>query len=297
MIFDGKKLAREKEAELAHRVAELKAKTGRTPKLAVVMVGDDPASGLYVGLKQKAAARVGIGFELKHFPQTAGFGEVADTLRRYNEDDAVTGLMIQLPVPEALETRKRELLDEITPRKDVDCLTSANLRLLKKGIPRFVPATVKAVTAIIEEFHRRELSSKPWGSKPSNPWSCVGSNLRVLGRVLVVGASGMVGEPLVWHLRNLGGEVETADEYIRNLAGLTREADVIISATGVPGLITGEMVKEGVAAIDVGSPKGDFDFASVAPKARLITPVPGGVGPLTVAALLENVVENYDKEL
>lgn len=316
MIIDGKKLARGKETELVRRVAELKARTGRDVKLTVVLVGDDSASRLYVKIKQKAAERIGIDFGLKYFSEKAGFGEVVDYLKEKNLDKKTTGLMVQLPLPEALISRTKELLDVISPQKDVDCLTSENIKLLREGRPRFIPATVKAVEVVLDEVFDndyRKLSLGPEmfdsrgqkrsrlhpGGMHSASRVCLrtpqGSKIRPLPgvrnrRVLVVGASGMVGGPLIWHLRDLGVEVETADEHTKDLAAKTRQAEIIVSATGVPGLITGEMVKEGVAAIDVGSPKGDFDFASVAPKASLITPVPGGVGPLTVVGLLENVV-------
>ncbi|MBI2009998.1 MAG: bifunctional 5,10-methylenetetrahydrofolate dehydrogenase/5,10-methenyltetrahydrofolate cyclohydrolase [Candidatus Chisholmbacteria bacterium] len=276
VVFDGNAYAAEKERELR----ELVAKLGRPLKLVSVVIGDDPASHLYVRLKGEAAQRMGIQFDKVEWHiahSTWHIDQLVEKIRVFNADPTVTGVMVQLPLPLEIRERTVEVLDAIEPKKDVDGLTSTNLRLIQEGEPRVLPATVKAVVSILE-------------SVISNRQSVISEYLTGKN-VVVVGRSRVLGQPLAAELRRLGGEVTVAHTQTPDLKSVTREAEVLVSATGKAGLITGEMVRDGAVVIDVGEPKGDVEFASVKEKASFITPVPGGVGPMTVVSLLENVVE------
>jgi len=270
-IIDGRRLAQIREKNLVRQLVEFKKISAIQPKLVNILIGDNPASRLYLSLKQKAAQRVGIKFEKKVF--SAAVNPV--TVRRYiiakNAEFQTTGIMIQLPLPKKSAIRKAQfaILNARSPNKDVDCLTPANFGLLAMNQPRFLPATVKAIMAIIENFK----------FKIEN---CT---------ITVVGASNIVGKPLALHLSNLGATVTICRSTTRDLAKHTRQADILISATGVQKLIKKEMVKKGTVVIDAGSPQADVCFNQVVPKASFITPVPGGVGPLTIISLLENVLQ------
>jgi len=241
IIFAGRAFASKKEKELKEKVQELKKK-GINPTLASILVGEDPASKLYVALKGKAAERAGIKLEV--------FDSV-DVIEDLNKDPRFQGIMIQLPLPQEFKARSQEIVNTISPQKDVDGL---------RGDSKFLHPTSKAVVDILKEAEK-ELNLNPKS-------------------VCVVGSGGMVGAPLVKELKRLGYE----------LIEERNQADVLISCTGVAGLITADMVKDGAIVIDVGSPKGDVDFAGVSPKAAFITPVPGGVGPVTISCLLENLI-------
>lgn len=304
-IIDGEKLAEKKEKELAKKVAEFKAAVGFPPKLVAVMIGDDPASKLYLKVKEKAARRVGILFEKKEFSATRRRKEIGEFIKALNINSSVHGIMVQLPLP-----KKLSILGAIAPSKDVDCLTPENLGLLMMGRPYFLPATVKAVDMVLEEAVRdtflahgrsdlRDSANGGEGHKFDRKDSLTAS---LAGRcIVVVGAGNLVGKPLAIHLKNLRATVTICDEYTRNLEEFTREAEILILATGVPSLIKKEMVKKGAVVIDIGSPEGDVDFDQVKKVASVITPVPGGVGPLTVSCLLENAweaaKESWDRNL
>jgi len=272
-IFDGKKLAAEKEKVLAKKVAEFKKTMGVTPKLVAIMVGESPASCLYLQKKSEVAKRVGMEIEIFKLNE---LGELISLIREKNKDEKTCGIMIQLPIKVQSskfkvqnENLKFKILSAINPLEDVDCLTPENFGLLAMGKPRFLPATVKGIMAIIEN----------WPLKIENLNVCV------------VGGSNIVGKPLALHLSNLGATVTICRSKTENLGKYTRQADLLVSATGVPKLIKKDMVKEGAAVIDVGSPVGDVDFENVSKIASFITPVPGGVGPLTVVCLLENLFQ------
>lgn len=258
IIFDGKAFAREKEEKLVETVKKLPCR----PKLVAVLVGDNPESEMYLKLKQKAAERLGIGFEFKKFsgenPQ-----EIVSFIGEKNNDSDINGIMVELPLPP-----KFQILDSIRPSKDVDCLTTENLRLLAEGRPRFVPPTVKAVGEILE--NRK-------------------------GKIVVVGSKGSAGKGILSYLK----DAEGIDRETKNLASVTKNADILISATGVGHLIKKEMIKPGAIVIDVGiekqsdgSLKGDVDFENAKSVASFITPVPGGVGPVTIICLMENLAQN-----
>lgn len=261
-IFDGQKLAQEKEKRLKAVVKKLKIK----PKLVVVLVGDDPASRLYVELKKEAAERVGIDFELKKFKKSVSQDSVIAYIQEKNGEKATSGIMVQLPLPKNFDEFK--IRRSIHPFKDVDCLHPKNLGMLMLGEPVFYPAAVKAVLEILLSRSRLFKGKE----------------------IVIVGASNLVGKPLSLVLSNLGATVSLCRSMTRNLAEHTKRADILVSATGKPGLIKKEMVKKGAVVIDVGETKGDVE-EDVAQVASFLTPVPGGVGPVTVVSLLENVVK------
>lgn len=274
IIFNGRQAAAGIEEEIRRRTTDLK-KQGIVPKMVGILVGDDPASRLYLRVKGRFASRTGIDFQVKEFSPAVSERELTDFIQRVGNSREVGGIMVQLPLPGKFheEGRERKILEFIDPEKDVDCLTEENLHLVAAGKPRFLPAAVKAVITIIKIASCHFLAGG--GRQPE---------------VLVVGAKGMVGRPLVSYLSAAGAEVSGADCETQNLTDLCRRADILITATGRPGLIRKEMVKPGAVVIDVGSPKGDVDFGAVREIAGFITPVPGGVGPLTVAALFENLL-------
>jgi len=273
IIFDGKKLAAEKEKILAKKVAEFQKATGIRPKLVAVMVGENEANKIYLRKKSEAAKRVGMEMEIFKLNEPE---ELIKLIREKNKDKKTHGIMIQLPMEmqnskckSQNENLKFKILSAINPLKDVDCLTPENFGLLAMGKPRFLPATVKAIMEIINVSGFRLQASS----------------------VGIVGASNIVGKPLALHLSNLGATVTICRSKTKNLEKYTRQADLLVSATGVPKLIKKDMVKKGAVVIDVGSPVGDVDFENVSQIASFITPVPGGVGPMTVVCLLENVFQ------
>ena len=265
-IIDGKKLAQEKREKLEEKVSVLKKKLGRPPKLVSLMIGENKASRLYLSLKEKAAQELGITFEKKIFSSQTEPGEIYRLISNLNRKKKVTGILIQLPLPKKFDPFW--LVSKIDPEKDVDCLTPENLGLLLLNKPIFLPAVVKAVSLILES-EKIKLKGK---------------------KMVIVGAGRFVGQPLAIYFKNLGATVVLCDEETRNLEEWTKKGEILISATGVPGLIKKEMVKKGAFVIDVGSPQPDLDFDAVKKVAALVTPVPGGVGPLTIICLLENLL-------
>ncbi|MBI5356086.1 bifunctional 5,10-methylenetetrahydrofolate dehydrogenase/5,10-methenyltetrahydrofolate cyclohydrolase [Candidatus Collierbacteria bacterium] len=278
-IIDGKKLAAEREQLLKIEVQKLTKKIGRRPRLVAVELSDDEGGRLYLKLKKAAAERVGIEFDVVKRPGLAWQGQaLSDT----------DGIFIQHP--RGYNKQKwQELVDQIPPEKDVDCLTSENLRLIKEGNPRFLPATVKAVLYSLEHVFRLE--------RPGLAWQGQALSDALRGKkIVILGRSPILGLPLFWWLKSLGVNVTLfhSQSTISDLRLAVSEADILISSVGKPGLVTGNMVKKGAIVIDCGSPLGDVVFSEVAPKTSAITPVPGGVGPLTVVSLMENVVQSIN---
>src|SRR4030042_2231167 len=259
IVFDGRKRAAEKEISLSNRVLGLKAR-GVYPKLASILIGSDPASRLYVNLKKKAAERIGAELDIYLLKENSKLEEIITLIDSLNNDDTVQGIMVQMPLPADLQKHKTEIVRTILADKDVDGMRSDS---------EFLHPTSKAVIEIIKK------AQEDLGKKKT---------------VCVVGATGMVGVSLVKQLKSDGFTVLGANRKDVDLERKTSEANILVSATGHPGLITGKMVQHGVVVIDVGSPKGDIDFESVSPKASFITPVPGGVGPLTISCLLEHLI-------
>lgn len=260
-IFDGRAFATEKKEGLKIVVDGLKSQ-GKTPQLASIIIGEDPASKLYVSLKKKAAEAIGAEFSLYEFPETVKYSDLMFLIDSLNTDENVNGVMVQLPIQGELGLHKDEIIGAIDPNKDVDGLRVES---------QFLHPTSKAIVDILD-------------------FALSDSKIKIPESICVVGATGMVGTPLVKELKKLGYKVLEADTKTKNLTDLTKDADVVISATGVSGIIKKDMVKDGVIAIDVGAPSGDFD-PEVEDVASFFTPVPGGVGPVTISCLLENLIE------
>ena len=281
-ILDGKAMAADLRAEIAAAVAAMKAATGRAPGLAVVLVGDDPASRSYVAAKGKACAAAGIHSREIDLPATARREDILAVVRALNADDAIDGILVQLPLPDA--SVEREILEAIDPAKDVDGFHPVNVGRMVQGLPAFAPCTPLGVM----EMLRR--SGTPLSG----------------AAVVVIGRSQLVGRPLSILLSQKGVDatVTLCHTRTKDLARFTRAADIVVVAAGRPNTLTADMVRPGAVVIDVGVNRvpdasrasghrlvGDVDFAAVAAKAAAITPVPGGVGPMTIAMLLRNAVE------
>jgi len=278
-IIDGKAAAARVRRRVAAEVEDLVATSGVRPGLATVLVGDDPGSAIYVAGKQKACAEVGIeGFDHRLAAEVAE-DEVVALLERLNADRAVSGILVQLPVPDQLDGP--ELVELIDPAKDVDGLSSRSAGLLMLGRSGLRPCTPSGVIELLDA-HGVELEG---------------------AEAVVVGRSLLVGKPMAQLLLERNATVTTCHSRTRDLAGVCRRADVLVVAAGRPGLIGAEHVAGGAVVIDVGIHRtdagltGDVDFESASERARLITPVPGGVGPMTIAMLLVNTVEAARRQL
>ena len=277
IIVDGKRIAEEKLQSLKKRVDQCKAK-GREPALAVILVGDDPASRTYVKNKQEAAARIGVAFFRFEYPADTPKDKLLEELRQIQGDARLTGLIVQLPLPPALDSARHEIVNAIAPALDVDCLTDRAQGELVTGASKIFPPTPAAIMEILAR-HAIDLKGV---------------------HIVLVGRGDLVGKPLAAMLMHEPVTLTVCSRATKNLAEMTRQADVLITGAGKLGLITGDMVKEGAVVVDAstvlknGKLAGDVDFETVAPRAALITPVPGGVGPLTVAKLLENTLINAE---
>src|SRR3954467_8233842 len=265
-LIDGKAVAQDVRAEVKADVAAWVAQGYEPPGLATVLVGDDPASAIYVGGKQKASAEVGIsGFDHR-LAQDASHEEVAAVLDRLNADPAVSGILLQLPTPPQVDGAA--LAETIDPDKDVDGLTPISAGRLAKGRPGLRPCTPQGIMELLRR-HVVALEGAEAGG---------------------VGRSDLVGKPVAALLLAANATVTLCHSRTRDLGAVCRRADVLVAAVGQPGLIQGDWVKKGAVVIDVGSPAADVDFAAASENARLITPVPGGVGPMTIAMLLRNTL-------
>ncbi|MCS7031910.1 MAG: bifunctional methylenetetrahydrofolate dehydrogenase/methenyltetrahydrofolate cyclohydrolase FolD [Gloeomargarita sp. SKYG116] len=274
-LLDGKTLAQHIKTQLQTWLAETIPQVGRPPGLAVIWVGDNPASAAYVGQKQKACAQVGIATCGGHFPADTTQTELTALIEQLNQDERVDGILVQLPLPEHLDSAK--LLHLIDPDKDVDGLHPVNLGKLVRGEPGLQSCTPAGVMRLLRHYQ-----------------------IPLAGqRAVVVGRSTLVGKPLGLLLLAADATVTLAHSRTVDLPELTRQADILVSAVGRVGLITAAMVKPGAVVVDVGINRtekglvGDVDFAAVQPVASWLTPVPGGVGPMTVAQLLINTVQSY----
>ena len=269
IIIDGKALAEKVKTRTAAEAEGLR----RRPGLAVILVGDDPASRVYVTGKEKDCAQCGfLSFEHK-LEASITQEELMALVERLNHDDAVDGMLCQLPLPRHLD--EEAVLNAIDPDKDVDCFHPVNVGRLSIGAPVFLPCTPAGVMEMLKEY----------GISPAGK------------RCVVLGRSNIVGKPMAMLLTQADGTVTVCHSRTPDLAEITRQADILVSAVGRVGLITADMVKEGAVVIDVamnrndaGKLCGDVDFAAVAEKASYITPVPGGVGPMTRAMLMANIL-------
>jgi methylenetetrahydrofolate dehydrogenase (NADP+)/methenyltetrahydrofolate cyclohydrolase len=277
-ILDGKKLAEEIRGEVATGAAELLATTGIVPGLTVVLVGEDPASAVYVRNKESSVGKAGMRGTVLRLPADCSRDRLMATLDVLNADPSVHGILVQLPLPRHLDDQ--EVIDRIDPAKDVDGFHPMNAGLLAVGRPRFVPCTPLGVTVLLER-----------------------NGIETRGkRAVVLGRSNIVGKPMAALLMAKGpagdATVTVCHTATRDAASLTREADLVVAAMGRPKAVTADWIKPGAVVIDVGIHRlpegglcGDVDYEAVAPIAGAITPVPGGVGPMTVAMLLRNTLD------
>jgi len=270
-LIDGKQIAAKLEEETTKRVAELKKKNV-TPKLAVILVGDNKPSKTYIRKKQEAAARVGINFELREYPETIEKNELINKIKNIQQNKELTGLIIQLPLPERLYIP--EVLNAVNPKIDVDCLTDNNIGKLVMKTNKIEPPTPWAVIQAIKDTGT-ELAGK---------------------NITIIGAGALVGKPLSIMLLNEKATITVCNTHTKDLKKQCRGADIVISAVGKKNLLTADMIKKGAAVIDTGiiyengKMFGDVDFQKVSKKAGYITPTPGGIGPITVSKLLLNTV-------
>lgn len=257
IIFDGKAYAAKKKLELAAKVEGLVREKIR-PKLVSLLIGNGDGSELYTRLKKKAAGEIGAEFEIVKLDSGISSEDLVGIINRFNGDTKVHGIMIQMPLPAELKMDRASIVAAIDPQKDIDGL---------RGGGRFLRPTSRAIIQAIEEANR------------DTNLTCV-----------VVGATGMVGMPLTSELKNMGYRVIECNTKTIDLKAETLKGDILVSATGKANLVKADMVKEGAIVIDVGYPVGDVE-ASVREKASFITPVPGGIGPVTISCLLENLIE------
>ena len=278
-ILDGKATAAAIRAELAEEVSALTPKAGRAPGLAVILVGEDPASQVYVRNKEKACAGAGFKSEAFRLPADTPQADLEKLIDTLNARDDIDGILLQLPLPKGLDSQT--CLERIAPHKDVDGFHPINMGKLTLGLPGLRPCTPAGVMALLERY----------GLSPSGK------------KAVVVGRSNIVGKPLALMLGAQGkfanATVTVCHSGTSDLAAVCREADFLFLAMGRPRCITGDMVKQGAVVVDVGINRtesglcGDADYGSVSAKASAITPVPGGIGPMTIAQLLANTMQAY----
>ncbi len=273
-LIDGKALAQKIHSNVAKEVETLKQEKNVVPGLAVILVGDDPASHAYVKMKAKACEKVGFYSITHNMPETISQDEIIQIIEMMNSNPHIDGILVQLPLPKHIDTDK--ILEVIDPKKDVDGFHAYNVGRLVTNLDSFVPCTPLGVMKMFEEY-----------------------NIDLEGKdVCVVGASNIVGKPMASLLLNANATVTVTHIYTKDLKAHTSRADIVVVGVGVPGLIKEDMVKEGAIVIDIGinriedgSLVGDVDFPNVSKKCSYITPVPGGVGPMTIAMLLSNTLK------
>jgi methylenetetrahydrofolate dehydrogenase (NADP+)/methenyltetrahydrofolate cyclohydrolase len=272
-LIDGKAVAAKLRGEVALSAAALRAKDV-APTLAVVLVGEDPASAVYVKSKTKAAREAGVDVRDHKLPQNTTQDELMALVRTLNDDPIVDGILVQMPLPPQLDSDA--VIRALDPAKDVDGLTASSLGNLAQGRPTFVACTPKGCMRLLREVNAR----------------LEGARAAVLGRSL------LVGKPISLLLQNANATVTMCHSRTRDLADEVKRADIVVAAIGKPEMVKGDWIKEGAIVLDVGinrTPEGklvgDVEFTKAAQRAKAITPVPGGVGPMTIACLLENTVE------
>ena len=278
-ILDGKELSKKIRKELKAEVEELKLK-GINPKLAVILVGDDSASQVYVKNKSKACEKTGIDFEEYIFDANITEKELLDTIEKLNNDDSVHGILVQSPVPKHIDANK--VFGTISPEKDVDGFHPINVGNLSIGKDCFISCTPYGIVKILEEY-----------------------NIETEGKeAVILGRSNIVGKPMIQCMLNKNATVTVCHSRTKNIEEITRRADILIAAIGKAKFVKENMIKDGAVIIDVGINRledgtivGDVDFEKAKEKASYITPVPGGVGPMTIAMLLNNVVKAAKNKL
>lgn len=278
-IIDGKELAKEIRKELKTKVDKLK-ENGIYPKLAVIMVGNDPGSKVYVKNKSKACEKVGIEFEEFLYDEDLKEDELLNIIDKLNKDDSIHGILLQSPVPKSIDINKA--FRKIAPEKDVDGFNPVNVGNLSIGEDAFISCTPYGIVKMLEKYNIET----------------EGKNAVILGR------SNIVGKPMIQCMLNKNATVTVCHSKTKNIEDITKKADILIVAIGKPKFINGSMIKDNAVVIDVGINRsvdgticGDVDFDSVKEKASFITPVPGGVGPMTIAMLLSNLIKAAEKNI
>lgn len=272
-LIDGKQISAQIRAELAEETKAFIARTGVTPGLAVIIVGDNPASQVYVRNKRRACAEIGYYSEAYELPGETTQEDLMALVRRLNDDDKIHGILVQLPLPKHLD--ENEVLLAIDPKKDVDAFHPVNVGRIMIGDYDFLPCTPAGVMALLEKS----------GISPEGK------------EVVVVGRSNIVGKPQAMLMLHANATVTICHSRTKDLAAVCRRADILVAAIGKADFFTADYIKEGAVVIDVGMNRradgkltGDVDFTSVEPKASYITPVPGGVGPMTITMLMKNTL-------
>jgi methylenetetrahydrofolate dehydrogenase (NADP+) / methenyltetrahydrofolate cyclohydrolase len=274
-IIDGKMVASQIKENLINEVMTLKQKTGKTPGLAVVLVGDDPASAVYVRNKNKICKNIGFESFENILPANTSEEKLLNLINDLNKDERVNGILVQLPLPIHISSRK--ILEAIDPQKDVDGFHPNNVGRLVTGYSLFNPCTPAGIINLLEKYEV-EIEGK---------------------NAVIIGRSNIVGKPISLLLLERNATVTICHSRTKNLPSHARSADILIAAIGKPNFITADMVKNNAVVIDVGINRlegklvGDVDFSSVSKQASLITPVPGGVGPMTIAMLMENTLQAF----
>jgi methylenetetrahydrofolate dehydrogenase (NADP+)/methenyltetrahydrofolate cyclohydrolase len=265
-VIDGKKIRDEILAELSQEVARLKAEHNLQPGLAVILVGEDEASKLYVGMKAKKCVEIGMHSEVHRLPATTSQEELLELVVSLNKSDKVHGILVQLPLPKHID--EKAVIDTICVNKDVDGFHPMSTGNLMIGDDSLLPCTPAGMIELLKRY-----------------------NLPIAGKhAVVVGRSNIVGKPIALLLLRENATVTICHSHTENLAAITSQADILIAAVGRAGLLGREHIKPGAVVIDVGSPKGDVRYDEAAELASYITPVPGGVGPMTIAMLMSNTV-------
>ena len=281
-ILEGKVFAQQFKEAAGKRAEAFRQKYGTAPGLAVIIVGENPASQVYVRNKHKSCEELGIRSDVIRMPEHATKEELLAKIDALNADRAIHGILVQLPLPDAIHAQEEEILNRIDPAKDVDGFHPVNVGRLVTGSPGLVPCTPAGCIRMLE------LADIPMDGK----------------RAVIIGRSNIVGKPMLHLLMAKHATVTVCHSHTQNLPEITREADILVAAIGKPKFVTADMVKPGATVIDVGinriAPKklvGDVDFDAVKEVAGAITPVPGGVGLLTVAMLMQNVVEAAERQM
>lgn len=272
-IIDGKAISAQIRAEIAEKVADFTKKTGAAPGLAVIVVGSDPASAVYVRNKKRACAEVGINSRAYELPESTSEEELTSLIDELNRDGEIHGILVQLPLPPHIDGER--VLLGISPSKDVDAFHPYNVGRITIGNPELLPCTPAGIIQLLKR-----------------------SDIEIAGKeCVVIGRSNIVGKPMALLLLSENGTVTVCHSRTENIKEACRRADILVSAVGRAGFVTSDMVKDGAVVIDVGMNRnaegklvGDVDFDSVCGVASYITPVPGGVGPMTVTMLLENTL-------
>ncbi|MCQ2649786.1 bifunctional methylenetetrahydrofolate dehydrogenase/methenyltetrahydrofolate cyclohydrolase FolD [Helicobacter pylori] len=279
VLLDGQALAYDIEKDLKNKIQTITAQTHKSPKLAVILVGKDPASITYVNMKIKACERVGMDFDLKTLQENITEAELLSLIKDYNTDQNISGVLVQLPLPRHIDTKM--ILEAIDPNKDVDGFHPLNIGKLCTQKESFLPATPMGVMRLLEHYH-----------------------IGIKGKdVAIIGASNIIGKPLSMLMLNAGASVSVCHILTKDISFYTQNADIVCVGVGKPDLIKASMLKKGAVVVDIGINHlndgrivGDVDFTNAQRVAGFITPVPKGVGPMTIVSLLENTLIAFEKQ-